>query len=97
MISNNYFTDDEDLQIVFNHLIDWKSIVEGAEGDDFYDHKYFLKTKNPRYEMAPSNFEEALELYKSCLDSLGEFFGKDVSQVAQAMDRNISLWNKCAK
>ncbi|MBK7055523.1 MAG: acyl-CoA dehydrogenase family protein [Leptospiraceae bacterium] len=88
MISNNYFTDDEDLQIVFNHLIDWKSIVEGAEGNDFYDHKHFLKTKNPRYEMAPSNFEEALELYKSCLDSLGEFFGKEVSQVAQAMDRN---------
>ena len=88
MIVNNYFTDDEDLQITFHHLIDWKSIIEATEGSEFFDHETFQKTRNSRYEMAPANVEEAFELYKSSLESLGEFFGKEVSQVSQAMDRN---------
>jgi acyl-CoA dehydrogenase len=87
MIANNYFSDDEDLQIFFNHLIEWKSIIDATEGHEFFDHETFKKTGNPRYEMAPPNFEEAFELYKSSLESLGEFFGKEVSQVSQAMDR----------
>ena len=88
MIANNYFTDDEDLQITFHHLIDWKSIIEATEGSEFFDHDTFQKTGNSRYEMAPANVDEAFELYKSSLESLGEFFGKEVSQVSQAMDRN---------
>jgi len=88
MISNNYFTEDEDLQITFHHLIDWKSIIEATEGSEFFDHETYKKTGNPKYEMAPANLEEAFELYKSSLESLGEFFGKEVSQVSQAMDRN---------
>ena len=88
MIANNYFLDDEDLQVFFNHLIDWKPIVEASEGKDFIDHKYFLNTGNTRFEMAPANYDEALELYKSSLEALGEFCGKEVSQVAQEMDKN---------
>lgn len=38
--------------------------------------------------MAPANYDEALELYKSSLEALGEFCGKEVSQVAQEMDKN---------
>lgn len=88
MIANNYFSDDEDLVLVFDKLIDWPSIVEAAEGKEFFDHQLYQQTKNPRYEMAPASVKDAVELYKSSLESLGEFFGKEVSQVSQAMDRN---------
>lgn len=87
MISNNYFTEDEDLQVFFNRLIDWKSVVTAAEGDDFYDHRHFQETRNPRYEMAPASFQDAVELYRSCLESLGEFAGNEIAQVSREMDR----------
>ncbi|PJZ44941.1 acyl-CoA dehydrogenase family protein [Leptospira brenneri] len=88
MIANNYFSDDEDLQVIFNQLLDWNSIIKETEGDEFFDHKTFVKTSNPRFEMAPSTKEEALELYTSSLDAMGDFFGNDVSQKSQIMDRN---------
>lgn len=88
MIANNYFSEDADLQVIFNQLLDWDSIIRETEGEGFFDHQTFLKTKNPRFEMAPSTKEEALELYTSSLDAMGDFFGKDVSQKSQTMDRN---------
>ncbi|TGL63415.1 acyl-CoA dehydrogenase family protein [Leptospira sarikeiensis] len=87
MIANNYFTEDEDLKLFFEHLIDWDSIVKSTEGEEFFDHEFYKKTNNPRYEMAPSSVQEAVELYRSSLESLGEFFGKDVSQLSSIMDR----------
>lgn len=87
MISNNYFTDDEDLQVFFNHLIDWDTIVEAVEGADFRDHKYFQKTANPRYEMSPGSVQEAVDFYRSCLDALGDFSGREISQASREMDR----------
>ncbi|TGL45655.1 acyl-CoA dehydrogenase family protein [Leptospira perdikensis] len=88
MIANNYFSEDEDLQIIFNQLLDWDSIIKETEGEGFFDHQTFVKTNNPRYEMAPSTKEEAIELYTSSLDAMGDFFGNDVSQKSQTMDRN---------
>lgn len=88
MIANNYFSEDKDLQLIFNELIDWESIVREAEGENFFDHKTYTETKNNRYEMAPSSLDEAMELYTSSLDAMGDFFGKDVSQKSQIMDRN---------
>lgn len=88
MIANNYFSEDEDLQVIFNQLLDWDSIIKETEGDGFFDHQTFVKTNNPRYEMAPSTKEEALELYTSSLEAMGDFFGNDVSQKSQTMDRN---------
>ncbi|TGM22581.1 acyl-CoA dehydrogenase family protein [Leptospira meyeri] len=88
MIANNYFSEDEDLQLIFNQLLDWDSIIKETEGEGFFDHQTFVKTNNPRYEMAPSTKEEALELYTSSLDAMGDFFGNDVSQKSQTMDRN---------
>lgn len=88
MIANNYFSEDADLQVIFNQLLDWDSIIRETEGEGFFDHQTFIKTKNPRFEMAPSTKEEALELYTSSLDAMGDFFGKDVSQKSQTMDRN---------
>lgn len=86
MIAGNYFTDDQDLQVFFDHLIDWHAIVNAAE-EEFLDHQKFLQTKNPRYEMAPSTIQSAVELYRSCVESLGEFAGREISQVSQTMDR----------
>ncbi|XDD45538.1 acyl-CoA dehydrogenase family protein [Leptospira sp. WS39.C2] len=88
MIANNYFSDDKDLQLIYNQLIDWESIVKETEGEGFFDHKVYSETNNSRYEMAPSTLEEAMELYTSSLDAMGDFFGKDVSQKSQIMDRN---------
>lgn len=88
MIANNYFSEDKDLQVIFNQILDWNSIILETEGAEFFDHQTFIKTKNPRFEMAPSTKEEALELYTSSLDAMGDFFGKDVSQKSQTMDRN---------
>jgi len=88
MISNNYFTDDEDLVLIFDKLIDWNSVVEGTEGNDFYDHQVFQKTGNQRYEMSPSSVEEAIDLYRSSMESLGDFFGKEVSQFSRSIDKN---------
>ncbi|EMY60170.1 acyl-CoA dehydrogenase family protein [Leptospira terpstrae] len=88
MIANNYFSEDADLQVIFNQLLDWDSIIRETEGEGFFDHQTFVKTKNQRFEMAPSTKEEALELYTSSLDAMGDFFGKEVSQKSQTMDRN---------
>lgn len=88
MIANNYFSEDTDLQVIFNQLLDWDSIIRETEGEGFFDHQTFVKTKNQRFEMAPSTKEEALELYTSSLDAMGDFFGKEVSQKSQTMDRN---------
>ncbi|WCL48480.1 acyl-CoA dehydrogenase family protein [Leptospira sp. GIMC2001] len=93
MISNNYFTDDEDLKLFFDEIIDWKEIIEESEGLEFFAHKKYLETNDSRYEMAPSNIEEAYELYKSSLESLGEFFGTEVSQASKAMDQNELKYN----
>ncbi len=87
MIANNYFTEDEDLKLIFEHLIDWPSIVKSTEGEEFFDHELYKKTNNPRYEMAPSSVQEAVDLYRSSLESLGEFFGKEVSQLSSIMDK----------
>lgn len=93
MISNNYFTEDSDLLLIFDSLIDWKSIIESWEGEDFEDYDKFQKTGDIRYQMAPSNIQEALDLYRSCLESLGEFFGTKVSQVSSVMDKKGLSYN----
>ena len=51
----------------------------------FADAAEFQKTKNPRYEMAPSSVEEAQQYYKEILNSAGEIAGMHVSQAAQAI------------
>jgi len=93
MLCNNYFTEDLDLQLIFNSLIDWKPIIESWEGENFDDFNRYQKTGDTRYEMAPANIGEAQELYRSCLESLGEFFGTKVSQVSSEMDKKGISYN----
>ncbi len=40
MIANNYFSEDEDLQVIFNELLDWDSIIRETEGEGFLTTKH---------------------------------------------------------
>jgi len=86
MIQSNYFTDNADLQQQFKEIVEWPGIVNLYE-NGFADAADFQKTKNPRYEMAPSSVEEAVQYYAEILNSAGEIAGMHVSQAAQAIDR----------
>ncbi len=86
MIQSNYFTDNIDLQQQFKEIVEWPGIVNLYE-NGFADAADFQKTKNPRYEMAPSSVEEAVQYYAEILNSTGEIAGMHVSQAAHAIDR----------
>ncbi len=90
MIANNYFTDNEDLLLYFNELIDWDEIVQatetGADGTPFADAKEYAETENENLAFAPSSTEEAVEFYRATLESLGDLSGNLVAQRAQKMD-----------
>ncbi len=86
MIQSNYFKDNADLQQQFNEIIEWPDLVNLYE-NGFADAAEFQKSKNPRYEMAPSSVEEAVQYYAEILNSAGEIAGMHVSQAAQAIDR----------
>ncbi len=86
MISENYFLQNKDIQFHFKNAVDWETIVDSYE-QDFQDHKNYEKTKNENLSYAPSDMEEALEAYKSFLDSTGDIAGKYVAPQAANMDR----------
>ncbi|APH42895.1 Acyl-CoA dehydrogenase [Leptospira interrogans serovar Copenhageni/Icterohaemorrhagiae] len=86
MIISNYFQDNEDLKLVFNQLIDWKEIIHAYE-HKFEDAEEYKKTGNERLAYAPSNVEEAIEYYKSVLESLGEIMGEFVAPRSKEMDQ----------
>lgn len=85
MISNNYFGDNEDLKAHFDSLTDWKEIIDCYE-DHFSDHALFGKTGKEELAFAPGNYEEAVDFYRQTLETAGDISGKQLSQVARAMD-----------
>lgn len=85
MIQNNYFNDNSDIIFHFNNLIDWKEIVSSYEGE-FEDAKLYKEKGIEAYAMAPNNQEEAIEYYKSTLESLGELIGMEISPIVKEMD-----------
>ncbi|BDA78266.1 acyl-CoA dehydrogenase [Leptospira kobayashii] len=85
MISNNYFSDNEDLKDHFDSLTDWKEIVDSYE-ENFADYALYQKTSQEELAYAPGNYEDAIEFYRSTLEAGGDIAGKDVSQVAKQMD-----------
>ena len=46
MIQENYFTNNEDLQLHFSSLINWEEIINEYE-NGFLDSQEYQKTKNP--------------------------------------------------
>ncbi|WP_411823115.1 acyl-CoA dehydrogenase family protein [Leptospira sp. 'Mane'] len=85
MISNNYFSDNEDLKDHFDSLTDWKEIVDSYE-ENFADYALYQKTSQEELAYSPGNYEDAIEFYRSTLEAGGDIAGKDVSQVAKQMD-----------
>ncbi|PJZ68497.1 acyl-CoA dehydrogenase [Leptospira perolatii] len=86
MIENNYFLENEDLIGHFETFIDWKETVESFE-QNFRDKKEFDQSGKPELAMAPSSVEEAVEYYRSILESTGEIAGKEVATRAKEMDQ----------
>ena len=76
MILSNYFEDNPDLQFVIEQYVNWGELVPLHE-EDFSDAKEYAKTKDSNYELAPTNTEEALEVYKIAFQQLGEICGKE--------------------
>lgn len=85
MIQNNYFLSNEDLREHFYDLIDWNEIVPIYE-NHYTDAKLYETSKNPKFEMAPTNVDEAISYYEEILKSCGEISGMYVSQVASVVD-----------
>lgn len=86
MITGNYFQDNPDLQLQFQKLLDWNTVTSEAE-HNFRDAEVYKKTNDEKLAMAPSNPAEAVDFYKSVLDSIGELMGNEVAPRSAEMDR----------
>ncbi|PJZ76615.1 acyl-CoA dehydrogenase family protein [Leptospira neocaledonica] len=93
MIENNYFLENEDLKQHFDSLIDWEEIVEAFE-QGFSDKKEYEKTGKEEFALAPGSKGEAIEFYRSVLESAGEIAGKEVAPFAQKMDAEGLIYEK---
>lgn len=86
MIQGNYFNDNDDLQLHFRHLIQWPNLVEEIE-HGFQDAKLYKESGDERLAMAPSSVEEAVEYYRTVLESVGEMMGAEVAPRSAEMDQ----------
>lgn len=72
----NFFTDNSDLQFIFNNL-DLKEVVEIAE-DNYQQVKEF--------NYAPVNYEDAIENYRKVLEITGDIAGNFIAERASGVD-----------
>ncbi len=86
MIQNNYFNENEDLQLQFKELIDWEEVVNAYE-HGFTDHKKYQETGDETLAYAPSNSAEAVENYRMFFESAGDISGNVVAAHAASMDK----------
>lgn len=85
MIKNNYFSDNEDMMLHFEQLIDAEAVINEYE-NGFEDAKKYAETGDEKLAYAPNNKEEAVEYYRTILESYGDLTGNYLSQVSQKMD-----------
>jgi acyl-CoA dehydrogenase len=85
MISNNYFSDNEDLKDHFDSLTNWNEVIEAYE-DKFSDFAEYQKSGKEELAFAPGNYEDAIEYYKQSLEAAGDISGREISQIAKSMD-----------
>ncbi len=85
MISNNYFSDNEDLKDHFDSLTNWNEIVDAYE-ENFSDFNEYQKSGKEELAFAPGNYEDAVEYYRQTLEAGGDISGREVSQIAKVMD-----------
>ncbi len=86
MIKNNYFTDNSDIQSHFNDMIPWTEIVGSYEGG-FRDARTYRENKDEKLASAPGSVEEALDYYRTILESAGDLAGNEISPYVAALDR----------
>lgn len=86
MIQSNYFSTNEDIQNQFDKILDWEEIVKECEVN-FRDAELYKKNGDEKYSMAPTTVSEAVEYYRSILDSLGELMGHEVAPRSAEMER----------
>ncbi len=86
MIQNNYFSDNPELTEYFDHYVDWPEVIAQYE-EGFADAALYKKTGDEKYAFAPSSNEEAIDFYRTILDTLGELVGNELAPVAREMDR----------
>ena len=85
MIQGNYFEDNEDLRLHLEEITDWEEIVNAYEGG-FTDAQEYQKSGDEKLSMAPGNVKDAVDYYRTILESSGEIAGTIVSQASQSMD-----------
>ncbi|MDN5201874.1 acyl-CoA dehydrogenase family protein [Fulvivirgaceae bacterium BMA10] len=73
----NFFTDNKDLQYHFSRL-------DLEEAVSILEHHYTFAEK---YEGAPRNYKEAMELYQSALDLAGDISGNHIAPRAMEVDQ----------
>ncbi|TGL75758.1 acyl-CoA dehydrogenase family protein, partial [Leptospira yasudae] len=76
MIQNNYFSDTQDIQDHFEHILPWTEIILDYEGD-FSDSS----------DGGPTNPSEAKEYYKTVLETVGDLAGNILSPHVAELDR----------
>lgn len=85
MITENYFENNQDLQFVLEHYLDYDRIVPLRE-QNYHDAEEYKKTEDEMLQFAPANVDEAKVLYHEAVKQLGEIAGKEVAPYAQKMD-----------
>lgn len=86
MIQNNYFSDNEDIQLHFKEIIDWEEVVSAFE-HDFADHKKYQASGDETLAYAPSSIAEAIENYRMFFESAGDISGTVIAPKAAEMDK----------
>ena len=92
MINGNYYEDNEDLQLHLNEITDWEEIVQAYE-NDFADAKAYKEKGDEKLAMAPGTVQEAVDYYRTILESSGEIAGTVIAQASQAMDHEGLKYN----
>jgi acyl-CoA dehydrogenase len=86
VIQNNYFNENEDIQLQFKEIIDWEEVVSAYE-HGFADHKKYKATGDEALAYAPSSTAEAVENYRMFFESAGDISGNVVAAQAASMDK----------
>ena len=85
MSLKNFYEANDDLRFIAENFIDWNSFVPKLELD-FKDAKTYQKTNDDRYSLAPSNTQEAVNIYQETFHQYGEIIAKEVAPASQKID-----------
>ncbi len=79
----NFFTDNEDIQFLFDHLDIAKLGADLEQNYTFAD----------EFDQAPANAQEAIEKYRAILTTIGEIAANEIAPTAEETDRVGNILN----